>query len=233
MASERTVLVLLGVTALALSSHSARAQAQGRSAREADAQSQATTAREAALTAARKLADDLAAGRPVPSDFPLTWIRDDLLKAEDAQQYVPFSVGVDPARTLEDAVVYWRVVRSASAAPYAYEYFNTASAADLQTGRISRSFTVPAGHYDVYVVIRETPSVAKPAAAGSKAPPRSTPVAKASAVKHTVVVPDLWNEELSTSSVIIAERIEPLQGPLTPQQKVDRPLHAGDVFKER
>lgn len=224
MAFARTVLVLLGIAAAALSSRT-DAQTRARSARESEAQGQAAPAQDAALGAARKLADDFVAGRSVPNDFPLIWMRDDLLKAEAAQQYVPFTIGIDAARAADiaDAVVYWRVVKAAPATSTSYEYVNTAIAADLHSGRISRSFTVPAGTYDVYVVLREAPSVPKAAATGSKAAPRPAPAARASVVKHTVVVPDLWNEELNTSSVIIAEKIEPLDGPLTAQQKIDRP----------
>ena len=40
-------------------------------------------------------------------------------------------------------------------------------------------------------------------------------------------MPDLWNEELNTSSVFVAERIDPLPAPLTPQQQAERPCALG------
>ena len=40
-------------------------------------------------------------------------------------------------------------------------------------------------------------------------------------------MPDLWNEELNTSSVFVAERIDPLPAPLTPQQQAERPCAPG------
>jgi hypothetical protein len=46
-------------------------------------------------------------------------------------------------------------------------------------------------------------------------------------LKQTVTVPDFWNGELNTSSVIIAQRIDPLAAPLTPQQQADRPYALG------
>jgi hypothetical protein len=46
-------------------------------------------------------------------------------------------------------------------------------------------------------------------------------------IKETVNVPDLWNDELNTSSIIVAERIDPLPAPLTPQQTIDRPYALG------
>ena len=42
-------------------------------------------------------------------------------------------------------------------------------------------------------------------------------------------MPDLWNGELTTSSVIVAERIDPLPAPLTPQQQAERPYALGTM----
>src|SRR5437899_2886242 len=86
--------------------------------------------------------------------------------------------------------------------------------------RISRSFTVPAGSYDVYLVAKE-PTPDKP--------PKNAPAPKTSAIRQTVTVPDFWNNEFATSSVIIAQRIDPLAAPLTPQQQADRPYALGQM----
>ena len=86
--------------------------------------------------------------------------------------------------------------------------------------RISRSFTVAPGNYDVFVVAKEpTPDKA----------PKNAPPPKVSLVKQTVTVPDLWNGELNTSSVIVAERIDPLPAPLTAQQQGERPYALGTM----
>jgi hypothetical protein len=42
-----------------------------------------------------------------------------------------------------------------------------------------------------------------------------------------VTVPDFWSADLSTSSVIIAQRIEPLNAPLSPNEQVERPYALG------
>ena len=84
--------------------------------------------------------------------------------------------------------------------------------------RIQRSFTVPAGAYDIYVAVKEPSSQAK-----------NAPPAKSSVIKQTVTVPDFWNNELTTSSVIVAQRIDPLPAPLTPQQQIDRPYALGGI----
>jgi hypothetical protein len=86
--------------------------------------------------------------------------------------------------------------------------------------RISRSFTVAAGAYDVFIVAKEpTPEKA----------PKNAPPQKMSVLKQAVNVPDYWNGELNTSTVIIAQRIDPLPAPLTPQQQADRPYAMGQM----
>jgi hypothetical protein len=186
-----------------------------------------------------KLVDEIAAGQPAPSDLSLAWVREDTLKAQGNKQYVPFTVSVDPSKVAGGTVAfYWRVVAKgapeAAAAPgqkkddkkdnkkkpdYAYEDISFVPVAAGQNPmRISRSFTVAAGTYDVFVIAKEpTPDKA----------PKGAPAPKASFMKQTVVVPDFWNGDLSTSSVIVAQRIDPLPAPLTPQQQADRPYALG------
>src|SRR5215470_385307 len=190
-----------------------------------------------------KVVDDVAAGQPASNDLALTWVREDVLKAQGNKEYVPFTVTVDASKLSGNNVAfYWRVVskNAAAAAPadakkdekkddkdknkksdYAYEDIAFVPVAAGQTPmRISRSFTVPAGSYDVYLIAKEpTPDKA----------PKNAPLPKASVVKHTVDVPDFWNGELATSSVIVAQRIDPLPAPLTPQQQADRPYALGGM----
>jgi hypothetical protein len=180
------------------------------------------------------------AGQATPNDLSLSWVREDELKATENRTYVPFTVSVDPTKvTGTSLTVYWRVVSkdaaAASAAPasgkkddknakngarpaFASEDIESTTISAGQTGplKLSRSFTVPAGPYDVYVLVKE------PLPDKKNAPP-----AKASLIKQTVTVPDLWNDELNTSSIIVAQRIDPLPAPLTPQQTIDRPYALG------
>src|SRR5207245_3285309 len=86
--------------------------------------------------------------------------------------------------------------------------------------RVSRSFTVAAGVYDVFVVIKE-PTPDKPA--------KNAPPPKTSVLKQAVTVPDFWNGDLNTSSVILTQRIDPLPAPLTPQQQLERPYALGGM----
>src|SRR5256885_7001615 len=188
-----------------------------------------------------KIVDGIAAGQPAPNDLSLTWVREDVLKAQGNKEYVPFTITIDASKMSGNTVAfYWRVVNknAPAAAPadakkdekkdeknkksdYAYEDIAFVPIAAGQTPmRISRSFTVPSGSYDVFLIAKEpTPDKA----------PKNAPPAKASVVKHTVDVPDFWNGELATSSVIVAQRIDPLPAPLTPQQQADRPYALGGM----
>jgi hypothetical protein len=191
-----------------------------------------------------KIVDDLAAGQPAPNDLSVTWLREDQLKAQGNKQYVPFTVTIDPSKVSGGTVAfYWRVIaKTAMAAPepaagqkkddkkdkdkakkpdYAYEDISFIPVTAGQNPmRISRSFTVPGGNYDVFVVVKEpTPEKA----------PKNAPPPKISLLKQSVTVQDFWNGELATSTVILAQRIDPLPAPLTPQQQADRPYALGTM----
>ena len=195
------------------------------------------------IQSVQKVVDDAVAGQPAPNDLQLAWAREDLLKAQGNKQYIPFNVTIDPTKVGGNKVsFYWRVISKdpppapAAAAPadakkdekkpanarpeYAYEDLNSVTIPQGSPApmRISRSFTVNPGNYDVWVLVKEpTPEKA----------PKNAPPLKVSLVKQSVVVPDLWNGELNTSSVIVAERIDPLPAQLTPQQQGERPYALG------
>ena len=190
------------------------------------------------IQAILKIVDSAASGQPAPNDLSLTWAGDAMLKAQGNRQYVPFTVTIDPSKvTAGNIALYWRVVaKGQGAAPaaapaekgddkdkkqappqYAYEDLTTSSVPAGQTGalRLSRSFTVPAGAYDVLVVVKELASNQ-----------RNAPPPKVSFISHPIEVPNFWGDELTTSSVFVG-RIEPLPAPLTPQQQMERPFALG------
>ncbi len=185
-----------------------------------------------------KIADDAMtvppvgqAGPPPPADFALAWIHEDIMKATNKQEYVPFIVSLDPSKVSGGKMVfYWRAVSKTGPNPladskkdgkrpmYPYEDVSVVEVKGKEPIRVARSFTVPAGSYDIYVVMREfTPTQ------------KNAPPPKAALLKQSVTVPDYWNGDLATSSVIITERIDPLPAPLTPQQQVDRPYALGNM----
>ncbi len=198
------------------------------------------------IQAVVKIVDDVTAGQPAPNDFSLAWSNADFLKAQGNKQYAPFSVTLDASKLPGgNAVFYWRVVSKDAAPPppppadtkdkdkkddkknqpkrpeYAYEDISFLTVNGQGTQRVTRSFTVPAGEYDVYVAVKE------PTAKDTKE--KNPPAPKLSVIKQAVTVPNFWNDELSTSSVIVAERIDPLPAPLTPQQQIERPYALGGI----
>jgi hypothetical protein len=204
-----------------------------------------SNAQKADLTAISAMIDQVNAGQPAPNDLGLTWVREDLLKAQGGKQYVPFTVTIDPSKAAasKTLTVYWRVVNKNPPPPpapaanqpqqrddknqpprppdFAYEDMNTVTLAQASgPARISRSFAVGPGSYDVFVVVKE------PAPERQQ---RNAPPLKSSLIKHSIEVPDLWNDELNTSSVFVAERIDPLPAPLTPQQQSERPYALGTM----
>lgn len=188
-----------------------------------------------------KIVDAAAAGQAATNDFGLSWAHEDYLKATANKEYVPFTVTFDASKaTSPNVALYWRVVSKDAAAPtatltlpakkddkkddkkpavkYAYEDINFVPVNAAQGGpaRLSRAFTVAAGTYDVYVVLKEPASAQK-----------NPPAPKVSLVKQTITVPDFWSPELTTSSVIVASRIEPLAAPLSANEQIERPYALG------
>ncbi len=200
-----------------------------------------------------KLVDDTSNGQPAANDLGLAWVHEDYLKADRNKEYVPFTVTLDPSKVPDGRFVfYWRVVKSGTtglpappaASPsqkkdekkgavkdlkrdFAFEdvnFFDAPGSLDPRTTtrsseqRISRSFTVPAGSYDVYVAAKEWTSTQK-----------NAPATKFSIVKKTITIEDFWNGEFNTSSVIVAQRIDPLPTPLTAEQQAGRPYALGPI----
>src|SRR5439155_26516887 len=145
-----------------------------------------------------KLADDASAGQAAPpNDLSLTWVREDVLKAQGNKQYVPFIVTIDQAKVAGgNLAFYWRVVsknaptttgpvgtngkqddkdkdkqdKDKKGKPeYAYEDVAFIPVTTGQAGqmRIARSFTVPSGSYDVIIVAKEPAPTQKNAPAAN------------------------------------------------------------------
>ncbi len=185
------------------------------------------------------LADAAMSGKPVPSDFEVTW-HNDFLKAQRGT-FVPFTLTVDTSRlSRPTALVYVRAARRASrenasrdADRKRRERDRVSDEADAafpvdaifpvdlkpvvgRPSRVSRGFSIPPGEYDVYVVMRER---IDPDAQ------RSQP--KASVLRQSISVPDFWSDELTTSTVILADRLNTLKEPVPAEQLAERPYVIG------
>jgi hypothetical protein len=99
--------------------------------------------------------------------------------------------------------------------PYPFEdlsFLEVKPAAAGQPVRILRGFGVPAGNYDVYLVVRE----------------RNGATPKTSVLKQPLEVPD-FGSDFSTSSVILAERVDQLPSAVTPETQAERPYAFGNT----
>ena len=175
-----------------------------------------------------KLTDAALAGQIGSNDFNVAWVREDFLKGPKDKEFVPFTITLDPTKVAtENLTLYWRVVPTATTAPAADAKKNKKKTKPVWEGvtrvrvagaqsplRLSRSFVSPAGSYDVYVITKEMQL-------DKKGTPPKTVV-----LKQTVNVPEFWNSDLTTSSVILVDRIDPLPAPLSPAQLVERPYAA-------
>lgn len=174
------------------------------------------------------LADAAMKGRALPAAFGIRW-GNDFFKAQPGT-FVPFTLTIDKlTRPSPGALVYVRVV-ARGAAPaggrrpdvFAYETIFSVEP-DSLTGeplRLRRGFAVPPGRYSVYVALRERP--ADLLARGRPPGPR-----RSSVLIHELDVPDFWTEGLTTSTVIVADRVEQLGEPIPPGRLDEDPYVVG------
>jgi hypothetical protein len=193
-----------------------------------------------------KIVDAAMAGQPAPTDITGT-LQPYFLKALDNKTYVPFTILVDPAKVASPSVaMYIRVAPKGATGPaappaekkdekkkddknaeepppYPFEdvhFLELRATAAGQPHRVSRAFAVAAGEYDVYVALKETaPQGGQPQGAQPKS----------GLVKQTLTVPNYWNGELNTSSVLLADKVEPLTAPIPKEEQAEHPFTLGNT----
>jgi hypothetical protein len=178
-----------------------------------------------------KDAKDAVASQPAPEAVTLS-LRQDFLKAQQGLIFVPFTATVDSGKLASSVAGYLRIApkgatglptaeKADKPATYPFEdiYFTDLRASGPgQPVRLTRAFAVVPGTYDVYLALRERP------AGGTAA---DAPV-KVVLVKQELVVPNYHSDELQTSSVLLADKIEPLTAPVAPDAVKERPYVLGD-----
>jgi hypothetical protein len=127
----------------------------------------------------------------------------------------------------------------AAPAPAAPNYpFEDAQLLDLKPApgqplRIQRGIGVPAGSYDLYIVLHERPfdsaqgRAATPAPAAAAAAPAAA--GKTAVLKQPLDVPNYATTEFSTSTVILADRVDQLPTPITPDAQSEHPYAFGQT----
>lgn len=217
--------------ALAAQAQASAVQAQDPGGQRLQQRLEEATRREA--EALIQLVDRAAAGEAVPSDFVMSW-HHDFLKAQPGT-FVPFILTVDrSALRSASGLLYVRVVRqreplgpveaSQSRTPGGRYAFDAVFPVELvasrgEPARIARGFAVPPGDYDVYVALRERPS--------NLLEPDRTATLKAGILRRSLKVPDFWDGQLATSTVMLARNIVALTRPVGAEEALDRPYVIG------
>lgn len=169
-----------------------------------------------------KAVDGVMAGQPAPTDISMT-LTPYFLKSQEARTFVPFVLDVTGAPAA-DVALYIRVVNPAAPpdpkakkVEYPWDDVHFVPAAQLASGKLNRVFMAVPGTYDVYLAMKER--------LPEKAP--KSQVAKMGVVKQQIVVPDFMNGEINTSSVLVTDKVNMLDGPLSPEQARERPFVFG------
>jgi hypothetical protein len=161
---------------------------------------------------------------PAPTDITMT-LEPFFMKSQEQRTFVPFMLTINGAPKT-DAAMYVRVVNPAAQpdpkakkVEYPWDDIHFVPAAQLAADpvKLSRVFMATAGTYDVYVAFKER--------LPEKAPKNT--VAKTGVLKAQVTVPDFYNGELATSTILIADKVNMLSAPINPEEARERPFVFG------
>ena len=169
-----------------------------------------------------KLVDGVMAGQPAPTDITMS-LEPFFMKSQEARTFVPFVLTVNNAPAAP-AALYIRVVNpSAQPDPkskkieYPWDDIHFIPQEKVAP-TLHRVFMAPAGTYDVYIAYKErTPE--------KNAPRDFKP--KMGVLKTQVTVPDYYNGELNTSTVLVAEKVNMLTAPISMEEARERPFAFG------
>jgi hypothetical protein len=171
-----------------------------------------------------KLIDGVMAGQPAPGDIQMT-LTPFFLKSQEQRTFVPFKLSVTGAPAA-DAAMFVRVVNPAQQPdpktkrvehPWEDIHMLTAAQIAAANGNLNRVFMAAPGTYDVYIAMKER--------LPEKAPKGA--VAKVGVLKTQVVVPDFWNGELTTSSILVTDKLNVLTAAPSPEEARERPFVFG------
>jgi hypothetical protein len=171
-----------------------------------------------------KVIDGVMAGEAAPTDITMT-LEPFFMKSQEARTFVPFVLTITNAPKT-DAAMYVRVVNPAAQPdpkakkveyPWDDIHFVPASQLAGDPVKLNRVFMATAGTYDVYVALKER--------VPEKAPKNT--VAKIGVLKTQVTVPDFYNAELNTSSILVADKVNMLTAPIDMEEARERPFVFG------
>ena len=145
------------------------------------------------------------------------------LKGGDDLTYVPFTLLIDPAAVSDDnndvqdnVVAYVAMAEAGSDSsdlPFENGFYAESGQREDGRVRIPGNLQAEGGDYDLYIAIRysfdgEAPVEATIDAFGRQS--RQTAVPPITVLHERVTIPDLWNDELQTSSIILTQAVRQL-----------------------
>ena len=219
---RRRVIAVVAALAVALAAPAAFAQQKG-----VDNKNQPKRSKQeqAEIEQLVKLVDGVMAGaQPAPTDIQLT-LSPYYMKSQEQRTFVPFVLNVTGAPAT-DAMLFIRVVNPSAQPdpktkriehPWEDVHFLTAQQVSASQGKLNRVFMAAPGTYDVYIAMKER--VPEKAA--------KTQEAKVGVLKTQLTVPDYWSGELTTSSVIVADKVNVLNAMPSPEEARERPFVFG------
>ena len=154
------------------------------------------------------------------------------MKGTDGNTYAPYTVILGPSVVTKPNIVTYIAVAAADEAPNAdgelpelpFEdaFYSPVAGSGAQEIRINRALQAPGGDYDIYVAIRDSEDGDAPIERvinpRTGQPQEVAFAPKIILTRERVTIPDLWNDELQTSTIFLAEQIEPLTEPPTPEE---------------
>jgi hypothetical protein len=188
-------------------------------------------------------------------EIAVKWQSNHFVKGQSGDTYVPFTVAVDKAQLPKGAALYVRIVNAeqatgfgtAMAAMVSPQKDGKQQAAPRPTfawdsvhfidipdgGLVSRAVQLRPGQYVAFIGVKEKSA----APAGNQKNDRNRndknpPAAAAGPVgllRHEITIPDYNVADLRTSSVIVAQSVEPLQAALPADQQESNPYVFGPM----
>ena len=170
----------------------------------------------------------------------------DFLKGVEGSIYTPFTLTIDPSLVTKSEIAMYLFVKPQPTAPAAadaaaagggdtpdaapddpfadatYEDLFFVDVSDSTTDdqlKIHRAFQAPAGVYDVYIVVRDS--------AGEDGEEADLAESMVMVHKQPVEVPDFWNGELQTSSIIVTRAMDLIDEPLSAEDQRVNPYTIG------
>ena len=179
-------------------------------------------------------------GERAPDEGAITWLPSHLKGADDVT-YVPFTLLIDPAAVsdedggVQDNAVAYVALAEPGSDPSDLEFENGfyAGAGEREGDRVRVSGNLQAegGEYDLYIAVRYSfdgdAPVERTLDPTSRRPVETTVVPPITLLRERVTIPDLWNDELQTSSVLLTQDVQPLQQAPTPEELAEFPYMVG------